>query len=119
MCFDGDPPQALSKVMRKARKVHRCDECGLTIQPGMTYEYTSGIWAREPGDYKTCEACQILREHVMEEDGCNEYPPFGMLIEIAREMVTDEHPHLIEEGYYEPNPAPPDPASPGAPGGAE
>ncbi len=92
MCWEGELPDALSRVMRKARKAHKCDECGLAIQPGTVYEYVSGIWDGEPSHYKTCEGCQILRAHVREEDGCDEDPPLGMLLEAANEVAHERQP---------------------------
>jgi hypothetical protein len=98
VCYDSDAPSCFSSVKRKARKAHNCFECGRKIQPGDVYEYASGIWDRKPDDFKTCEACAILRDHVREEEGCNESPPFGMLLGAARESVLADHPHLDDEG---------------------
>lgn len=94
MCWDAERPECCSKTTRKARKTHCCDECRRTIQLGESYEYISGVWEGEPGQYKTCEACVILREHVREEDGCDEDPPLGMLLEAAREMALNVNPRL-------------------------
>ena len=48
----------------KARKRHKCCECGRDINPGDTYEYCSGLWDGRWGHYKTCETCADIRESV-------------------------------------------------------
>lgn len=55
-------PEAFKKIVRTARKEHRCDECYRTIMPGEKYEYVSGIWDGRPESYKTCLDCVSLRE---------------------------------------------------------
>ena len=61
--YDGDGPECGNTVVRKARKDHRCYECGETIAKGTRYEYVSGIWDGEPGAYKTCLSCVEIRNH--------------------------------------------------------
>ena len=38
----------------RARKPHKCSECGRTIEPGERYERTAGSWE---GDFFTSLAC--------------------------------------------------------------
>lgn len=89
---DIDAPKVCVTVMRTARKSHRCCECRREIARGQRYEFTSGIWDRRPDSFKTCEACLILREHVLAETDsmCWE---FGRLLddasESARESVSE------------------------------
>lgn len=59
---DGYGPEASTTKIRKARKQHRCFECGRTIEPGEKYEYISGIWDGAPSSYKTCLDCLSLRD---------------------------------------------------------
>lgn len=42
---------------RKAKKEHKCCECGDTIKPGERYEYIFCIFEGEVDNYKTCEFC--------------------------------------------------------------
>ena len=62
--YDNDMPSFINTEWRKARKQHKCCECGGKINPGETYEYICGKW-----DYfdtfKTCEKCADLRESMM------------------------------------------------------
>lgn len=46
-----------SSVMRKARKEHKCSECGRTIERGEKYNYFSGKWEGSFDDSKTCVDC--------------------------------------------------------------
>jgi len=47
--------------IRKARKTHNCCECGKEIKPGDQYEDVKGIWAGNPGQYRTCLDCASVR----------------------------------------------------------
>lgn len=58
-----DGPSCSTTTVRTARKAHVCCECHAPIQPGEQYEYTSGIWDREPNTYKTCSFCREVRNH--------------------------------------------------------
>lgn len=60
---DGDAAECFQSSTRTARKAHRCTECGETIPPGARYEYTSGIWDRQPQAFKTCASCVEIRNH--------------------------------------------------------
>ncbi|MDL2267955.1 hypothetical protein LJC46_08235 [Desulfovibrio sp. OttesenSCG-928-G15] len=55
-------PEAFNSVNRKARKEHKCFECGRKILPGEMYCYESGIWEGTPGSFKTCLDCASVRE---------------------------------------------------------
>lgn len=63
VCLDVDDsgPEVFSKTWRKARKDHRCCECGETIRPGQTYEYVKGLWDGSWDDFKTCAPCAKIR----------------------------------------------------------
>ena len=54
-------PSAFTEKERKARKPHKCCECGHEITVGEKYQYVSGIWDGEPDSYKTCLSCVTLR----------------------------------------------------------
>jgi hypothetical protein len=61
--MDGDcyGPSFFDERFPKARKEHRCCECGEAIQPGETYEYVKGCWDGEFSVYKTCMTCRAIR----------------------------------------------------------
>ena len=70
-CYcDGDPPSVISIVSRKARKPHRCCECGRTIHAGEKYEHVWGIWDSRPDTFNTCHLCTDLRELVAHSVPC-------------------------------------------------
>jgi len=64
-CFcDYEPPEFYNKYSLRARKVHRCEECGGEIRAGEKYEYVSGKWCGDFSTFKTCERCADLRQWV-------------------------------------------------------
>ncbi len=56
-----DGPSAFQAADPKARKEHKCCECGRVILPGETYRRESGIWDGDPRRYKTCSECLSIR----------------------------------------------------------
>jgi len=74
--------------IRKARKPHKCEECGSTIRPGEKYEHAFGIcegWTYSPN---TCMPCRDLRQWVK-----NNVPCFcwahGSMIDDAKEAIEE------------------------------
>lgn len=65
MCVDYDPPTVWRNQMRRARKAHRCGECGREIASGETYEVCAGLSEGVWYDGKTCEHCVAAREWLM------------------------------------------------------
>jgi len=63
-CFDYDPPEFITVKIVKARKQHKCCECGGVIGKGEEYEYISGKWDYFD-QFKTCEKCADLRDSLM------------------------------------------------------
>lgn len=57
----------------KARKHHRCCECGEVIPPGAVYEYAVGLWEGDVSSYHTCETCADLRASYDERGYCWTY----------------------------------------------
>lgn len=55
-----DMPEAFNSVTRKARKNHKCCECGCTIESGEKYQYSSGIWDGKPDSFKQCLNCNEI-----------------------------------------------------------
>ena len=70
-CFcDYDPPTIYSASIRKARKEHRCDECGHLIRFGHKYVNVFGVWEGCASTFKTCEGCCDLRMWVKNNVPC-------------------------------------------------
>jgi hypothetical protein len=68
---DYETPDLYSQRTVKAKKEHKCSECGYTIQPGEQYEYVFGVWGGVPNTYKTCMRCIDLRASLSEYyEGC-------------------------------------------------
>ncbi len=63
ICIDNndDYPEIHSEKRQKARKEHKCCECGRVIEKGETYECASGKWEGDFRVYKTCEECLDIR----------------------------------------------------------
>lgn len=61
-CDDGVLPDFYHKECRKARKAHRCYECGCKIERGEVYEYVRGKWDDDPISMHTCPDCVRLRD---------------------------------------------------------
>ena len=59
--YDGDEAEFYSSEIRKARKQHKCCECGGAILPGQSYEHVAGRWDGHMGTYKTCSLCVEIR----------------------------------------------------------
>ena len=74
----------------KARKAHKCDECGRDIQPGSFYEFVTGLGDEGHWDtWHTCDHCRVACEWLAENCG-------GFLHSAVREDI-EEH---VDE-YYE------------------
>lgn len=62
--MSSEAPSVYADERRKARKPHRCCECGGVIESGETYQHFSGIWDGKAARYKTCPDCVDLRDDV-------------------------------------------------------
>lgn len=72
MCMieDADgPPEFLKENIKKARKVHRCCECGREISMGEKYRYSVGKWNGEIEFYRTCYHCMQAHEFLIAQCG--------------------------------------------------
>lgn len=67
---DYDGPEIYFSELRKARKVHVCEECRARIQPGEQYENASGKWDGRFDQFKTCSRCIALRDWVKAHVPC-------------------------------------------------
>lgn len=93
-CYcDYDPPDFTPNVkVRRARKAHRCDECGAFIQPGEKYEYVFGVWDGFVHIYHTCERCLDLRWFITEAVPCFCWA-YSTLHDDALECAREYAPH--------------------------
>jgi hypothetical protein len=56
-CDYGDGPSVFDEATAKARKTHKCTECGGAILPGEVYLKTWGIWEGDAYTFKRCPDC--------------------------------------------------------------
>jgi hypothetical protein len=54
---DYDPPEFYHREIRRARKEHKCCECGGRMLPGEQYEHVRGKWDGFVDTYDTCARC--------------------------------------------------------------
>ena len=88
--MDAERPSVFSCDHPKARKEHKCCECGRIINTGEKYEKIKGIWDGKALRYKTCLPCASLRDDLTREAYClDEAPPLGYLEEHAKEAGMD------------------------------
>lgn len=88
MCFyydgDGSYPYR-EKVVVRARKQHRCEECSVPIKPGDTYRYVTGRYEGDWFEMRFCAHCDFIRHVIASVErarGCAEdeaWPPSGNL----------------------------------------
>lgn len=93
MCFtDLEPCDVAISKHRKARKTHKCSECGRTIWKSERYLFISGISEDGPFTHKECRNCQYDRQRVIQrelEEGCfvdESDPGMGGLMDALREL---------------------------------
>ena len=75
-CYDGDGAEVYRKTNPKAKKQHKCDECGHIIQPGEVYARTFTIYEGTPDTYIACERCDDLMEAFSDVGFCLSYDGF-------------------------------------------
>lgn len=91
-CFcDYNPPTFYDRVVRTARKVHQCYECGGKIAVGEKYENVAGLWEGSFSVFKTCERCVDIRTWVK-----NSVPCFCW----AHGNMTEDAKETVEEAAY-------------------
>lgn len=49
----------------KARKQHKCCECGFAISAGDRYQRIDGIWEGEAKSFFTCLSCAEVRSRLL------------------------------------------------------
>jgi hypothetical protein len=89
-CFcDYDAPTFYSNVRRKARKVHKCEECRGPILPGEQYECVTGKWDYVD-TFRTCDRCVDLRTWTKNNVPCLCWA-HGNMHDDCREAVREAH----------------------------
>lgn len=63
-------PSVFSKTERRAKKAHKCGECGRAIGLGEKYENVFGVWDGDASTFKTCQRCVAVREFVVAHVPC-------------------------------------------------
>ena len=76
--------------VRKARKPHKCDECGRIVNAGEQYLYASMLYERHWSSFATCEHCQSASQWL--SDNCGGYLHGGVLEDIQEHR--HEYPQL-------------------------
>jgi len=69
MC-DCEPNQFERIEYRKARKSHKCYECGTPINPGDNYQYFKALNDGHFFTFKTCNDCAKLRDWIDKKTDC-------------------------------------------------
>ena len=59
---DYECAEMYSEAVVKARKPHRCCECGKAIHPRSEYQRASGKWDGDFATYRTCLDCMHIRD---------------------------------------------------------
>lgn len=77
-----DSPAVWEERRLRARKRYGCDECGGTIEPGMTYGRAKAVYDGDWHTWRRCPSCMILSEMVGTLMG--ECPLWGGLDESVR-----------------------------------
>ena len=91
MCsIDGDRPDVYRSTFYRARKHHKCEECGRQIAPGEEYERAAMMYDREWSQFTTCSHCKVGHQWLL--DNCNGFMHAG-LIEEMEEHAT-EYPEI-------------------------
>jgi len=87
-CDFEDGPSILREKLVKARKQHKCCECGNTIEIGDEYEYVFGVWDGESSQFHTCEKCSDLRASLQAVGFC---VPYQELLSCHRQYLNDDY----------------------------
>lgn len=78
-CDTGESPDFFTRASVKARKPHRCCECGQAIAIGQLYLRSSGKWDGNIDTFAQCQRCVAVIDAFHDVEGCN--PPFTALFE--------------------------------------
>lgn len=80
----------------KARKIHRCDECGGVIQVGETYSKHHGVFDGQGFTHKICSDCTDLIEKLNAGKRFDDTVYFGGLSEFSYEEGLKEWKEFLD-----------------------
>lgn len=72
-------PSVYGHKLRRARKPHKCYECGGEILVGESYHYHHGVWNSEGASFKVCLDCEALRAELNENLHNEDRVGFGQI----------------------------------------
>ena len=81
-----------NRRIRKARKEHKCCECGRMIMKDEQYELVAGNWYDCWEHYKTCYDCTVIRDFFF----CDGYY-FTEMKERMQEHISDFRGEIAED----------------------
>lgn len=85
--------RTISETIQAARKPHRCDHCGTTIDPGQQYERIRGVWEGTPSVFKSHLECRDCA-HQMWRDRDYNYDE-GILL--SADVEPEDHEWIRKE----------------------
>ena len=88
-CDIDDPPEFYDEGTRRARKIHRCCECGGPIPVGTVHRYMTGKWDDRVETYRECPMCTEVRDWARISLDCFCSNIFGELHSDVMEMLSD------------------------------
>jgi hypothetical protein len=97
---DYEGPEFFVMHVVKARKPHRCYECGGPIFAKEKYKRSTGKWDGEVITYRECCGCMEMREWAEISVPCFCCNLLGDLHETIREMVEDVR-HTVPGFFFE------------------
>lgn len=84
-------PAAFGQKQRKARKEHKCCECGSLIKAGEVYMYSHGVWDGSGSSFKQCLDCsEVSNAAAASVEDPEEGPPFTGLREWLQESICSD-----------------------------
>lgn len=95
MCMidDCEPCSVYRAKVCKARKEHKCSECGRTINKGEEYHYAFMVQEGYGDSFHTCQHCYVAAKWLI--DNCGGFVHQAVLEEI--EEHAREYPYLTAE----------------------
>jgi len=89
---DCDGPELYTVTKPRARKPHKCGECGREIKLSEKYENVVGLWGGRFNIHKTCSVCLDIRSVFFCEGWF-----FGEVLEYLEEHIREMHGHISED----------------------
>lgn len=92
-------PDFFRNEKRKARKDHKCGECGFSIKVGTYYKYIFGKWDGDVSSFKLCLFCDAVADCLNSmTDGYDCYGAIWEAYSATKDWIGfDEMPFLLIE----------------------